>query len=87
MFTVTDEARELLRQQLDGVGIAAGLVVRVALDGEGLIMDLDELKPGDRKFQHEGNAVLVLDEATFAGLEDNTLHVEQTPDGPVLAFV
>jgi len=47
---------------------------------------LDNARPGDEKFDYAGRMVLILDAQVSQALDDSTLDVEATDEGPTLTL-
>ena len=76
-----------MAQQLVEDGSSEGVVVRFYLEGETLEVKMDAEKPDDAKFAHEGKTVLVIDRELSKHLDGKTLDVQDTDEGPQLAFL
>jgi hypothetical protein len=85
MFTITDAARAYLVRMLDED--PAGETVRFVFGLRGLEPQPSVVLPGDTTFKHEGRIVVVLDKTMCQMLEDKTLDVEETKDGPTLRLL
>jgi Fe-S cluster assembly iron-binding protein IscA len=82
MLTVTPTARTRLSEMLEGRPdhVAARIVV-----GDGRMkLRPGTHRPGDEVLEHEGRAVLLLDEKIAERLEARTLDVRDTENGPKL---
>ena len=86
MFTVTEAASAQLHNMLEEASAPEGMVARFVVKGTKLNMESDTVQPGDVTFEHEGQTVLVLDEATSEALADRKLVVKETEEGPQLSF-
>ena len=49
-------------------------------------MQMDHPLEGDSSFDHNGRVVLILSEDVMAQIGSQTLDIEETDDGPTLAF-
>ena len=65
----------------------AGETVRFVFGLRGLEPQPSVVLPGDTTFEHEGRLVVVLDKTMCQMLEDKTLDVEDTKDGPILRLL
>jgi hypothetical protein len=50
-------------------------------------MQMDNERPGDETFAHEGRTVLLLDSEVSDALAERTLDVEDAAEGPRLALM
>jgi hypothetical protein len=87
MFTMTETAGEYLTTVLDNVNAADEAAIRLVLDGNTLAPKLDNARPGDATFDHEGRTVLVLDEQMTQVLTESMLDVRATEEGPTLVLL
>jgi len=81
MLTVTEAAGGYLSDVLDKSNAPAETAVRLNVGPDGLSAAIDEPRPGDMAFDHDGRKVLLLDERASAALADRTLDLQPTPDG------
>jgi hypothetical protein len=81
MLTVTESAGAYLGQLLVDHDASEEVAVRFLLVGEQLRPMLDNIRPGDVMFEHEGKTILVLDEPLSERLTDNTLDLKEAGDG------
>jgi len=81
MLTLTDAAGAYLSEILTERSCPEDVAIRFLCEGQGILMRLDNAKPGDISFEHEGRVVLLLDESTSELLGQETLDVEQTEAG------
>jgi Fe-S cluster assembly iron-binding protein IscA len=94
MITVTDKAKDELRQTLDQAGVnEEGVGIRLAPTQAGdapgetrLGLILDHARAGDQVVEHEGRIVLMVDADIAAQLDGTTLDVVDTPEGRTLAL-
>lgn len=86
MLIVTEAACSLAAELLDSADAAGDVAVRVFFEGDDLAMQMDHALDGDSAFDHNGHVVLILAEDVMAGLGSQTLDIEETDDGPTLAF-
>lgn len=87
MLQVTDAATEHLNKLLGDSGAPDEAAIRVVVEERGLTLRLDNVRPGDSSFEHDGKTVLVLDEQVSQMLDDKTMDIEETGEGPRLAIV
>jgi hypothetical protein len=87
MFTMTETAGEYLTTLLDNANAAEETAVRLALDGNTLTPKLDNARPGDATFDHEGRMVLMLDAQVTQVLAESMLDVRATEEGPTLVLL
>jgi hypothetical protein len=78
MLMVTEGARHRLAKMLGEIEAPAETVVRLVLVGaDGMIVTEPGITlPGDTSFEHEGRAVLALDEQVGALLDDQILYLD-----------
>jgi hypothetical protein len=86
MFTVSETATAHLAQMLTSVKAPGEAAVRLVAQEQGLTLELDIEREGDTTFSHEGKTVLLLDAQVAGFLEDSTLSIEQSPEGPQLTL-
>ena len=86
MLIVTEAACSLAAELLDNAQAADDVAVRIFFDGDDLAMQMDHQLEGDSAFDHNGRVVLILAEDVMAEIGSQTLDIEETPDGPTLAF-
>lgn len=84
MLTLTDPACTRLSEILDDY--PDDVVARIILTDGGLKLRRGTPRPGDEVFEHEGRPVLLLDERVSERLENKTLDIRQTENGPKLRF-
>lgn len=77
MLTVTQAASARLAEILSQEGLPEGTAIRLVQEGQGLGMQPDNERPGDKTFEHEGQIVLLLDAQVAELLSDDTLDVEE----------
>ena len=87
MFTMTETAGEYLTTVLDDADAAEETAIRLVLDGNTLTPKLDNARPGDATFDHEGRMVLMLDAQLTQVLAESMLDVRATEEGPVLVLL
>jgi len=87
MFIVTEAAGGYLTAVLDNAHTSDETAIRFVLEGNTLTPQLDNTRPGDETFDHEGRMVLILDAQVSQVLDDNTLDIEATEEGPKLILL
>jgi hypothetical protein len=87
MFTMTETAGEYLTALLDNANAAEETAIRLVLDDKTLTPKLDNARPGDATFDHEGRTVLVLDAQVKQVLGESMLDVRATEEGPTLVLL
>lgn len=85
MLTVTEGAKQLLKEILTAHSDDPKMGVRLALDPQGqMCLVLDKEQPGDHVVEHQESKVLLVASELAPVLEEATLDVENTSDGPKL---
>ena len=85
MLTVTEGAKQLLKGILTAHSDDLEMGVRLALDPQGQLgLVLGEEQPGDHVVEHQASKVLLVASELAPALEEVTLDVEDTADGPKL---
>jgi hypothetical protein len=87
MFTMSETAGEYLTTLLDNANAEEETAIRLVLDGNTLLPKLDNARPGDATFDHEGRMVLVLDPQVTQVLAESMLDVRPTEEGPKLVLL
>jgi len=87
MLAVTEAAGAHMAQLLAEAEAPEDVALRFVHAERGLVVRLDNARPGDETFSHEGRTVLVLDEQVAQLLAENTLDVRDEGDGPRLTLV
>jgi len=87
MFIMTETAGEYLTAVLDNANASEETAIRLVLEGNALTPRLDNARPGDEKFDYAGRMVLMLDAQVSQVLDDTSLDVEATDQGPKLILV
>ena len=87
MFIVTEAAGGYLTAVLDNANASEETAIRLVLEGNTLTPQLDNAHPGDATFDHEGRMVLMLDAQVSQVLDDSTLDIEATDEGPKLILL
>jgi len=80
----SDSARAVLFQLLQESNLPEGAVARLAEDGEGFSLQIGDVEETDETFDHEGHAVLAIDQQVASQLDGCTLDIEITETGPAL---
>ena len=78
MLNVSYTAVERLGLMIAEANVPDDAVVRVVVEGRGVNLGIDIVRPGDTTFDHGGKVVLVIDEQTGEFLADMYLDVEVT---------
>lgn len=84
MLNASDAACAFISELLTASEAPDESAVRFVIEENELSMKLDEEKPGDKIFLHEGKIVLLVDEEMSQVLDGKTLDVENTEKGPQL---
>ena len=87
MFIVTEAAGGYLTAVLDNANASEETAIRLVLEGNTLTPQLDNARPGDETFDHEGRMILMLDAQVSQVLDDSTLDIEATDEGPKLILL
>lgn len=86
MLTMTEAAGGYLNNLLENSDAPEQLAVRLMVDQEGLTAVIDEERPGDTTYQHQGRKVLVLDSQAAEALSAKTLDLKPTEEGQKLGL-
>lgn len=86
MLNITTPAAEHLAKLLDEADAPEGTAARFVVEQEGLVLQVDSPREDDQTIEHEGKPLLVLDAQVAELLDDKTLALEETEDGPTLAI-
>jgi Fe-S cluster assembly iron-binding protein IscA len=78
MIQVTERARETLFEDLIE---RPGVMLRIGRTDSGLGIFPDTLKDDDQVIEHDGRAVLLINQEVSERLADTTLDVEERADG------
>ena len=81
MLTVTYCAAEHMAYTLSEHQIPDEVVLRIEFTKGRVVMQPDEIRPGDETFDHNGNVVLVLDQQTSQSLGNKTIDLMTDDDG------
>ncbi|MHC4414277.1 MAG: hypothetical protein ACYS0G_03230 [Planctomycetota bacterium] len=86
MLTLTDTAGAFLVDLLGEAEAPQEVAVRFVVETEGVSLRLDNERPGDESFSHDGRTVLLLDEEMSTMLTEKTLDVQESQEGPKLTL-
>ncbi|MEX0653322.1 MAG: hypothetical protein WD534_01340 [Phycisphaeraceae bacterium] len=86
MLIMTQSAAEHLEQLLAEADAPEGAAARFVAGPEGLSLHLDQQRPGDETYEHDGRTILLIDEQIADLLAERTLDLETTDDGPALTL-
>jgi hypothetical protein len=86
MLTVTESAGVYLTEVLVQANAGEDTAVRFVAQDSKLAPYLDNERPGDATFDHDGRTVLLLDEGIAQTLVNSTLDVKETDTGPQLVL-
>ena len=81
MIQVTERARETFKNKLEDLIERPGVMLRIGSTDSGLEIFPDTVKDGDQIIEHDGRAVLLIDQAVSETLADTTIDVEEHADG------
>jgi Fe-S cluster assembly iron-binding protein IscA len=82
MIQVTERARETFKNRLeDLIKRPPGVMLRIGSTDSGLEIFPDTLKDDDQIIEHDGRAVLLIDQEVSETLADTTIDVEEHADG------
>jgi len=85
MVTVTESAKGLLKEILTAHSDDPEMGVRLASDPQGQLgLVLGKEEPGDQVVEHQGVKALLVASELAPALEEVTLDVQDTDDGPKL---
>jgi Fe-S cluster assembly iron-binding protein IscA len=85
MLTVTENAREVLKEILSANSNDPEMGLRLIIDGDNQIkMALGAEEQGDQVIEHDGTKVLMVPSALITVFEGITIDAEETDDGPKL---
>ncbi len=87
MIVVTEQAKSKLKEMLSEKVDNPLAVLRLTPSHKGLGLVIDVEMPGDEAVEHENNKILVVERALADSLENVTLDVEDTPEGPELVII
>ena len=86
MFTVTIGALNRLSKKLARKKPKDGVALRFTRRTGGWRLGLDQPRPGDTEFSHDGRSVLLLDAAVSRAMTNMTLDVKSTDSGSRLTL-
>ena len=81
MIQVTERARETFKNRLEDLSERPGVMLRIGRTDSGLGIFPDTLKDDDQVIEHDGRAVLLINQEVSERLADTTLDVEERADG------
>ena len=88
MLQVTDSALGLLRDALVNERTEDSQVFRLHVRDDEFVLGLDEVQADDVAFEHDGDTILAApQEIANTMLENTTIDLETTPEGPKLVLV
>jgi hypothetical protein len=85
-MNISESACTLLSNLLAEAQAPEGSVARIVPVEEGLSLTIDSVQSADATFHHEGKPVLAVPETLVAAIDDKTLDVVSTPQGPQLTL-
>lgn len=83
---MTEAAGGFLREVLEEASAPPDTAVRLKVETNGLASALDQPRPGDTTFNHDGRKVLLLDPQASRFLAEKKLDLQATDDGPRLGI-
>jgi hypothetical protein len=86
MLEITTDVTTYLGEWMRKVPAPEGACVRLILQKGGLELTVDEVRPGDTTFEHDGAVLLVVDVQVASLLQSKTLEIRDTGQGPQLAL-
>ena len=81
MIRVTERARETFKNKLEDLIERPGVILRISSTDADLEIFPDTLKDDDQIIEHDGRAVLLIDQEVSETLADTTIDVEEHADG------
>ena len=88
MIDITEHAKEELNRLLIAKVDWPGALLRLIDRGKGKLgLGIDIQKPGDEVIEYESKRLLLVEPTLASSLEDITLDVDDTPDGPELVII
>jgi Fe-S cluster assembly iron-binding protein IscA len=88
MIEITDNAKDELYRLLTSKVDWPGALLRLIDRGKGTLgLGIDIQKPDDLVINYEGKRLMLVDNGLAATLNDITLDVDMTPDGPELVLI
>jgi len=86
MLTVTDEAKVFLKNLIDENNIPEEATIRLTPTAQGLGLAPDKTSDEDTTFEHDGRTVLAIAPPIATELDDKSLSIQQTEQGPALSI-
>ena len=86
MLVVSDSVTTYFSDWLREVDAPESACVRLILQRDGVEIAVDEVRPGDTCFESGDRTVLVLDSQVATLLENKSLDIRESDDGPQLAL-
>lgn len=86
-MNVSQSACTMLSKLLTEAQAPDGVVARIIPSGEGLSLTMDEVQTDDATFDHGGKPVLAIAQNVVEIIDDKTLDVVSTAEGPQLTLV
>jgi len=87
MLTVTEAAKDKLMEALLANTDDQEVGLRLSMEPPGKLgLMLDRESPGDSVVEHEGLKLLLVEHEVAELLQEATLDVQDTPDGPTLTI-
>ncbi len=86
MLNITEPAADHLSKLLNEADAPEGTAARFVASQEGLSLQVDSPRPDDQTIEHDGKAILLLDAQVAELLDDKTLALEETEQGPALTI-
>jgi len=86
MLNVSDTAYTMLSSLLSESNAPEGVAARITNTEQGLTLTIDEVQNSDETFNHDGKTVLAVDESVTDHVNDKSLEVVTTPQGPQLTL-
>ncbi len=87
MLTVSYTAGEPVDLMLAEANVHDEAVVRMVVEGRGVDLGIDIVRPGDTTFDHGGKVVLAIDEQASELLADRKLDVKVTGEESQLVLI
>ena len=84
MLSITEPAAEHLSKLLNEADAPEGSAARFVASQEGLSLQVDSPQADDKTVEHQGKTLLIMDSQVAELLDDKTLELEETEDGPTL---
>ena len=81
MIQVSEKAREIFKNRLEDLTERPGVMLRIGRTDSGLGIFPDTLKDDDQIIEHDGRAVLLINQEVSETLADTTIDVEEHADG------